>query len=181
MLFEVENSLLVVVDVQQKLMKAMSNSELCEAKVKLLANALTLMNVPVIVTEQYPKGLGPTVDSVKEVLNENTAFVEKSAFSCCGAEEFNQKLLEYDRKNIILCGVESHVCVLQTAMALLNKGYTVTLAADAASSRNENDKALALSYLRHNRVSVLSTESIIFALLKDSKHPAFKAVSALLK
>ncbi|MBR1966632.1 MAG: isochorismatase family protein [Lentisphaeria bacterium] len=181
MLFEVENSLLVVVDVQQKLMKAMSNSELCEAKVKLLANALTLMNVPVIVTEQYPKGLGPTVDSVKEVLNENTAFVEKSAFSCCGAEEFNQKLLEYDRKNIILCGVESHVCVLQTAMALLNKGYTVTLAADAASSRNENDKALALSYLRHNGVSVLSTESIIFALLKDSKHPAFKAVSALLK
>ena len=82
MLFEVENSLLVVVDVQQKLMKAMSNSELCEAKVKLLANALTLMNVPVIVTEQYPKGLGPTVDSVKEVLNENTAFVEKSAFCC---------------------------------------------------------------------------------------------------
>ena len=181
MFLEIENSLLVIVDVQQKLMKAMSNSETCEAKVKLLANALALMNVPVIVTEQYPKGLGNTLDSIKEVLSENTSFVEKSAFSCCGAEEFNQKIIDADRKNIILCGVESHVCVLQTAIALLGKGLNVTLAADAASSRSENDKALALAYLRHAGVSVLSTESIIFALLKDSKHPAFKAVSALLK
>lgn len=181
MFLAAENSLLVIVDVQQKLMNVMSESEKCLAKVRLLANALTLMDVPVIVTEQYPKGLGATVDAVKEVLNENTPFVEKSAFSCCGADEFNRKVLENDRKNIILCGVESHVCVLQTAIALLSKGYNVTLAADAASSRNENDKDLALSYLRHSGVSVLSTESIIFALLKDSKHPAFKAVSALLK
>lgn len=181
MFFDTENSLLVIVDVQGKLMNVMSNSEKCLAKVRLLANALTLMNVPVIVTEQYPKGLGATVDAVREVLGENTPFIEKSAFSCCGADEFNNKIIEADRKNIILCGVESHVCVLQTAVALLNKGYDVTLAADAASSRCENDKELALSYLRHKGVSVLSTESIIFALLKDSKHPAFKAVSALLK
>ena len=181
MFIDSENSLLVVVDVQQKLMNVMSNSEKCLAKVRLLANALSLMNVPVIVTEQYPKGLGPTVDTVKEVLNAETPFVEKSAFSCCGADEFNSKIVDADRKNIILCGVESHVCVLQTAVALLAKGYNVLLAADAASSRNEADKDLALSYLRHSGVSVLSTESIIFALLKDSKHPSFKAVSALLK
>lgn len=180
-MFSTENSLLVIVDVQQKLMNAMSNSENCLAKVKLLANSLALMEVPVIVTEQYPKGLGPTVDMIKYVLPQNTPFVEKSAFSCCGADEFNAKIQEADRKNIILCGVESHVCVLQTAVALLGKGYNVILAADAASSRSENDKALGLSYLRHEGVKVLSTESIIFALLKDSKHPAFKAVSALLK
>lgn len=181
MFLNTENSLLVVVDVQQKLMNVMSNSEKCLAKVRLLANALTLMDVPVIVTEQYPKGLGPTVDAVKEVLSENTPFIEKSAFSCCGADEFNAKVQEADRKNIILCGVESHVCVLQTAVALMSKGYNVTLAADAASSRSEDDKALALSFMRHSGISVLSTESIIFALLKDSKHPSFKAVSALLK
>ena len=181
MFLDTENSLLVIVDVQQKLMNAMSNSEKCLAKVKLLANALAVMNVPVIVTEQYPKGLGPTVDSVREVLAADTVFIEKSAFSCCGAEEFNQQIIQADRKNIIFCGVESHVCVLQTAVALLSKGYNVFLCADAASSRCENDKDLALSYLRHAGVSVLSTESIIFALLKDSKHPAFKTVSALLK
>lgn len=180
-MFATENSLLVVVDVQQKLMNAMSNSENCLAKVKLLANALALMEVPIVVTEQYPKGLGPTVDALKEVLPEGTAFIEKSAFSCCGADEFNTRIQEADRKNIILCGVESHVCVLQTAVALLNKGYNVILAADAASSRSENDKALGLAYMRHEGIKVLSTESIIFALLKDSKHPAFKAVSALLK
>ena len=180
-MFDTENSLLVIVDVQQKLMNVMSNSESCLAKVRLLANSAALMNVPVIVTEQYPKGLGPTVDAVREVLAENTPFIEKSAFSCCGADEFNTKIQQSERKNIILCGVESHVCVLQTAVTLLNRGYNVILAADAAGSRNENDKALALSFLRHEGVKVLSTESIVFALLKDSKHPSFKAVSALLK
>lgn len=180
-MFNTENSLLVIVDVQQKLMNAMSNRENCLAKVRLLANSFALMNVPVIVTEQYPKGLGPTVDAVKEVLPENTPFIEKSAFSCCGADDFNKKIQESERKNIILCGVESHVCVLQTAVTLLNRGFNVILAADAASSRSENDKALGLSFLRHEGVKVLSAESIIFALLKDSKHPSFKAVSALLK
>ena len=178
---EIENSLLVIVDVQQKLMNVMNENAACLGRVRLLANACSLMDVPCIVTEQYPKGLGPTVDAVREILKENTPFIEKSAFSCCGADEFNQKILEADRKNIILCGVESHVCVLQTAVALLNKGYNVTLAADAVSSRNENDKMTALAYMRHAGISVLSTESIIFALLKDSRHPAFKAVSALLK
>lgn len=181
MFFETENSLLVIVDVQQKLMNVMSNSEACAAKVRLLANALTLMQVPVIATEQYPKGLGPTINSVREVLAPDTPFIEKSSFSCCGADEFNQQILDAGRKNIIICGVESHVCVLQTAIALKEKGYNVTLAADAASSRNENDKMTALAFMRHNDIQVLSTESIIFALLKDSKHPAFKAVSALLK
>ncbi len=178
---ETENSLLVIVDVQQKLMNVMSNSSACLAKVKLLANSLALMDVPCIVTEQYPKGLGPTVDEIKSVLKDTTPFVEKSAFSCCGADDFNEKVREFDRKNIILCGVESHVCVLQTAIELKNKGFNVYLAADAASSRNENDKAYALDFLRQSDIFVLSTESLIFALLKNSKHPAFKAVSALLK
>lgn len=181
MFFEVENSLLVIVDVQQKLMNAMNNAESCLAKVRLLGSALNLMEVPVVVTEQYPKGLGPTVDSIREILPENTPYIAKSSFSCCGSDEFNQQILEADRKNIIICGVESHVCVLQTAIDLKNKGHNVILAADAATSRNENDKMTALAFMRHAGISVLSTESIIFALLKDSKHPAFKAVSALLK
>ena len=181
MLPENDNTLLVIVDVQQKLMNVMSNSSSCLAKVKLLADALNLMDVPCIVTEQYPKGLGPTVDEIKSVLKDSTPFVEKSAFSCCGADEFNSRVQEFERKNIIICGVESHVCVLQTAINLKQKGYNVYLAADAVSSRNENDKAYALDFLRQSGVAVLSTESLIFALLKDSKHPSFKAVSALLK
>lgn len=181
MFFETENSILVIVDVQEKLMKVMSNSDLCSAKVRLLANSLNLMDVPVVVTEQYPKGLGNTVLCVKEVLAENVTYIEKSAFSCCGADAFNDKIAELGRKNVILCGVESHVCVLQTAIDLKGKGHNVILCGDAVSSRNENDKALALSFMRHNNIQVLSTESVIFALLKDSKHPAFKAVSALLK
>lgn len=181
MFIKTENSLLVIVDVQQKLMNVMSSSENCLAKVRLLANSLALMEVPIIVTEQYPKGLGPTVDAVKDVLPANTPFIEKSAFSCCGADDFNVRIREADRKNIILCGVESHVCVLQTAIELVNKGFNVILAADAVSSRSENDKSAAMAFLRHEGVKVLPAESIIFALLKDSKHPAFKAVSALLK
>ena len=176
-----ENSVCVVVDIQAKLLPAMNNPESVLNRAQMLVKGMNELNVPVVVTEQYPQGLGNTVPELAELFAENTKVIAKTSFSCFGEEEFAKALDLEQRPVMSICGIESHVCVAQTALDALNAGYKVFVAADAVNSRKNSDMETALSQLRHAGCVVASAEAILFMLLKTAKHPAFKAVSKLVR
>lgn len=179
----IENSLLVVIDIQSKLLSAMTENtaEQMLKKSSILLKAAKLLNIPVIVTEQYPQGLGSTDLSIIESLAENTAILDKTGFCCFSAEGFSQALENSGRKQIILIGQEAHVCVLQTALTLLHKGYQVHIVEDAICSRSTEHKLFALQRMQQQGASINNYESVIFEWLKDSKHADFKSISRLLR
>ena len=173
---------IITVDLQERLIPAMFNPAEVTARAAVLLKGAAEIGVRVIATEQYPKGLGNTVPEIAETfVPGNSAVIEKNAFSVFGEENFRNELLKNRPHSLIFCGVESHVCVLQSVFNAIEEGYPVIVAADAVSSRKESDKVLALEAARQAGAWVLSTESILFMLLKDSKNPAFKAVSKLIR
>jgi nicotinamidase-related amidase len=179
-----DNSLLAVVDIQQRLGDAMPNKVLNRVlqNAALLVRSAGLMEIPVLCTEQYPEGLGVTHATVSAALPNGVTPIRKTAFSCVGADEFNSALLLTPaRRQIILVGMEAHICVLQTALDLRAKGYDVFVVEDAICSRRLENYQNALERLRAHEVSVVSAESIVFEWLTDSKHPHFKAVQSLLR
>lgn len=177
-----EKSMLVVIDIQERLAPAMSHLDTMLKKTGLLLEGGKLLGVDTVVTEQYPKGLGATVEAVKTHLEMDTALIlEKTAFSCFGSTEFCAQLTSLNPKTLVLCGIETHVCVLQTARDAIARGYEVVLAVDAVSSRNDTDRETALDYLRGLGVHLRTVESILFDWLKDAKHPQFKPVSKLVR
>ena len=173
---------IITVDLQERLVPAMFNPEEVTARASVLLRGAAEMGVRIIATEQYPKGLGNTLPVIAEAFTPGkSAVIEKNAFSVFGEEKFRAELAVNRPHSLIFCGVESHVCVLQSIFDAIEEGFPVIVAADAVSSRKESDKILALEAARQAGAWVLSTESILFMLLKDSKHPAFKAVSKLIK
>ena len=176
-----ENSVIVLIDMQEKLVRAMNEPENTVKVCRMLMQGADALQCPVVVTEQYPKGLGNTVEDIASVLPAGTPVIEKTSFSCYGTEAFADTMAKMDRECVILCGVESHVCVLQTALDALALGKTVYLVTDGVSSRKIADRDTGLQYLRHNGVQELSAEALLFMMLRSSKHPAFKTISALVK
>jgi nicotinamidase-related amidase len=172
---------LILVDMQEKLQKAMSNVSQCIENQELLLKAAGILEIDSIVTEQYPKGLGKTIDELKCLLPEKTPVIEKTSFSCFGESAFRTALKSKSRKTLIVCGIEAHVCVQQTVLDLLAEAYEVVIPADALTSRNELDCRLALETMRQAGAFVTSTEAIIFMLLRDAKHPEFRTISKLIK
>ncbi len=177
----IENSVIVLIDIQERLAKAMENMDAVLNRVELLLRGAAALNVDVIVTEQYPQGLGSTLPGLLELLPEGTPVLAKTDFSVFGDSAFRTALASKYRKNVIFCGIESHVCVLQSVLDALEAGYQVTVAADAVSSRKSSDVALALPAFRHAGAQVLSVESILFQLLRTAKHPEFKTISKLVR
>lgn len=177
------NSVLVVVDMQGRLTSVMPETDAAAmiANGLRLLEAANILGVPVLLTEQYPKGLGPTAAEILEHLPPAANVFEKTGFSCCAAEGFNQALLASGRSQVILVGQEAHVCVLQTALELLDQGYRVYVTEDAVCSRRHDHKFNALRRLRQQGVSIVCYESVLFEWLKDAKHPDFKAISSLLR
>jgi nicotinamidase-related amidase len=171
---------LVVVDVQQRLVPAMDPAVYRRVlgKLRLLVSAAEILALPAIFTEQYPAGLGTTVP---ELLPQGACVVEKTTFSCCGAPTFVAALEERKIRNILLCGMEAHVCVYQTLLDLRRRGYSVHLAADAISSRNKSDYRIALDNARRAGATVTTTEAALFQILGTSKATEFRAISALIK
>jgi nicotinamidase-related amidase len=170
---------LLLIDFQERIMPAMLNSgQVLENALKLI-RGFKVMNLPVYYTEQYPKGLGPTAPVLKEELTGDA--VQKMTFSCSGAGELFKELTQKRLTQIIVCGVESHVCVQQSAMDLTANGFQVYLAADAASSRHELDYTTALDRMRMNGIQVTTTESVLFELLNICGTDEFKAVSKIVK
>ncbi|WP_127475620.1 isochorismatase family protein [Sulfurivermis fontis] len=179
-----ETSQLVVIDVQVRLAAAMP-PEVRERVVKntaILLQAARLLELPVIATEQYPKGLGNTEDDVAQHFPAQLDVVCKTCFASSGAAGFNAALDAHrGRHQVILAGMEAHVCVLQTAMELLGRGYQVFVVEDAVSSRDEANRQNAMARLRQAGAIVTNTESVVFEWLRDAAHPQFKAITALIK
>ena len=173
----INNSLMLIIDVQEKLVNMITDSKVKENAIKL-AKTTQIINLETIVTEQYPKGLGSTIDEIK-IATQNATYIKKTYFS--GYEEIKNILKVKNKKQIILWGIEAHICVLQTAFDLINNGYEVFIVEDASGCRNKNDKKVALQRLRHAGCQTVTTEMVIFELLKYSKHPNFKEVQSLIK
>ena len=177
----VENAALVMIDMQQKLLPAMSDPQAVLDRSVLLLNAADVLKLDILVTEQYPKGLGNTVPELATWLGEKTPVIAKTSFSVFGSEEFCAELGKRKRDVLIFCGIESHVCLLQSVLDAIERGYEVIVASDAVMSRKFSDCHAALEMMRSMGVSVVSTESILFMLLRNAAHPAFKAISKLVK
>jgi len=174
-----ENAILVFIDVQGKLSELVDGSEALFANLRRLLEGMKALDVPVLVTEQIPEKLGPTRDEFQEFITETP--IAKSSFGCCGEPEFFQTLEKTGRKQVILCGIETHVCVYQTALQLLVTGHKVTVVTDAVSSRDPANKALALRRLENEGAKLTGTEMLLFELLGDAKDPAFKSILNIVK
>ena len=177
----VENSLLAVIDLQQKLVPAMADPEPVVSRAAVMVRAAAELGVDIAVTEQYPKGLGGTVPEIATWLPDRASVSEKTAFSVFLSEEFRTVLARRRRQVLIFVGVEAHVCVLQSVLDALAAGYEVMVVADAVGSRKPEDREQALAAIRQAGATVVNSESVIFMWLRDAKHPRFKAVSALIK
>jgi nicotinamidase-related amidase len=178
-----DDSVLVVVDVQERLVAAMrpEDKERVERNVPILLRAADLVGVPVLVTEQYPKGLGHTIGPVKDAVPQGTAIVEKVVFSCGRSDEFRSLLEQTGRRTVILTGMETHVCVLQTAFDLVDRGYSVHVASDAVCSRTRENREVGLDLLRQKGAAITSTETVAFQWVGQAGTDTFKAISKLVK
>ena len=175
-----EDTLLIVIDFQEKLMPAMHDKEELEDRTVRLIKGTEALGIPKIVTQQYTRGIGNTIPSISEALGEFTP-IDKTSFSCLGNEDFAEQLREYGRKNIVICGIEAHICVLQTALQLMEEGYRVYVAADCISSRNINDKLWGAERMERAGAVITTYEAVLYEILGDAKAEGFKAVSAIVK
>lgn len=177
------DSLLLIVDIQPTLTDAMpeDESEQMLKNTSALLHAASILEIPILLTEQYPKGLGPTDNTLLEQLPTSAKRFEKTGFSCCAAEKFLDTVEITARTQIVTVGQEAHVCVLQTALDLQNKGLSVFVAEDSICSRKQEHKFFALERMRQNHITITNYESVIFEWLRDASHPHFKEISNLIR
>ena len=175
-----ENTLAVIIDVQEKLFPHMSEYEELEHYLNILIKGLKLLDIPLIVTEQYTRGLGFTIPSLASSLQNFSPF-EKTSFSCCDDTYISEGIQEYKPVHIIVAGIEAHVCVLQTVTDLIQKGYIPVVIADCISSRKLLDKQIALERMNKEGALISTCESVLFELTRFSGTDLFRAVSKLIK
>jgi len=175
-----ENTTALVVDIQERLFPVMWKKENLLKNCKMLLSGLAELNIPTMVTQQYTKGLGETLPEIKAAIP-GFKYIEKRDFSCCDEPAVIEKLKETGAKNIILCGIESHVCVLQTAIDLKDTGLNPVVVMDCVSSRTSENMELAKERFRFEGVMMTSAESLLFELTRSSGAPEFKAISKLVK
>ena len=175
-----EDSISVGIDLQDRLLNAMNDNEKLVNSCEILTKGLLQLNIPLFFTQQYTKGLGETTDHIKSLVKD-FKHIEKKEFSCWNEPEFKLKIQKAKAKNIILFGVESHICVLQTAIDLKEEGYNPVVVMDCVSSRKKGDIMIAAERLHYENIITTSYEAIIFALLGTAANPNFKAISKLIK
>lgn len=175
------NTTFIIIDIQEKLLNAVFNKDIVSKKSEILAKASNILEIPVIVTEQYPKGLGNTITEIKENLNSKTTYYEKTAFNALVDKEVENKLKEINNNQIVIFGIETHICVHQTVSALIEKGYDVTVISDACGSRSKEEYLSSLDYMKSYGAKIKTTEMVLFELIKGAKHPNFKEIQALIK
>ncbi len=180
-ILDAKTSALLVLDIQEGFRNAIPEFGLIASRGATAVRGCQILGVPVFVTEQYPKGLGHTADEILSVLSDDAEVSEKTAFSSCGAEQFVAKLKASNVKQVVICGLETHVCVNQTAHDLLDRGFQVHLLTDCVCSRSEQNKAAGLAKMQSNGVVPSSIELALFELMRDAKHQSFKEIQALIK
>jgi nicotinamidase-related amidase len=181
MLIDSENCSLLIIDFQEKLASVMDSQRIQEVTLNTskLIKGFTYFNIPILYTQQYTKGLGETVAELKNLLP--FPHIEKTSFSCFREPSFVEALKIMKRRHIVLCGMESHICVLQTALDLLDNNYSVTIVSDATISRSFKNHEEAMNFLSTKGANILPYESILFMLLRDAKNLLFKEISKLVK
>ena len=179
-MLEIRNCCLVVVDVQGKLAQLMHDKEVLFRNVQILIQTAKILDIPILWCQQCPDALGPTIPEIERLLTDNES-INKAAFSCCGDEQFNIRLNELARNQVLLSGIETHVCIYQTAVDLLRKGFCVDVVADAVSSRTLENKQIAIDRMAAEGVNISCTEMALFELLKTAEHSKFKQVAKLIK
>ncbi len=179
-MLEIEDCSLVVVDIQGKLAQIMYEKELLFKNVEILIKAANILNIPIIWCQQCPESLGPTISEIAQLLKDIEP-INKASFSCCGDEQFNNKLNKMNINKVLLCGIETHVCIYQTAVDLVRKSFYVNVIADAVSSRTFENKKIALERIAAEGAKISSVEMALFELLKTAKHPHFKEIARLIK
>ncbi len=175
-----EDSLLLIIDIQEKLVSALEK-DIVVSSAKKVANVAKILKIPTIVTEQYPKGLGKTVTPLQEVLAEDVQYVEKTAFNALLEDGMLDKIKSFGRKQIIIFGIETHICVYQTASALIEEGFEVYVIKDACASRKKYEFKQGIEAMRDKGAKISCVEIALFEWLKTSKHPKFKEIQALIK
>ncbi len=179
-MLSVDKCALVVIDIQGKLAGLMYRKESLLENARKLIKGLQVLEIPIVVTEQYPKGLGATLPEIAGLFPDFKP-LPKVAFSCCGDEGFQRQLRAVDRPQILVCGIETHVCVYQTTVDLLAARHHVEIVADAVSSRTAEDRLTGLQRMRDEGARITSVEMALFELMKVAQGPKFKEVSQIVK
>jgi nicotinamidase-related amidase len=174
------DTLLVVVDIQEKLVRAVHAREEFLTRAQQLIQGARVLKIPMVCTEQNPRGLGSTVAAIAAHMPDVQP-VSKFSFGCCASEEFLRALQSVARRNVLLAGIETHVCVYQTAMELMGRGYHVEVVADACSSRTPENKQIGLDKMRAAGAAVTSVETALFELLQIAEGPLFKEILKIVK
>jgi nicotinamidase-related amidase len=180
MRLNIQNSCLVLIDVQGKLAALMHDKERLFVNLVILVKGARILGVPIVWCEQNPRALGPTIPELVEHLS-GLSPIEKMSFSCCGDPAFDAALHKIQRGQAVLCGIESHVCVYQTAADLKAKGLEVAVVADAVSSRSDDNKQIALARMQAEGVCVTSTEMLLFEWMQTARHGQFKDIAKLVR
>ena len=179
-LLSVEDSVLMVIDMQGNLYESMQDKQFLLENVQKLIGGMQVFGIPVIITEQIPEKLGPTIDPVAALLPDARR-IPKSDFSCCGDEKIMKALKAAERQQVLLCGIETHVCVYQTAVDLLGFGYDVHLVADAVSSRTILNREIGIEKMRDEGARLASTEMVLFELIRSADDPKFREIFKIVK
>jgi len=175
-----DSTALLIIDIQERLFRVMHDREMMQKKAVTLIQGAQMLDLPVILTEQYPKGLGQTIPAITHVLNAYEP-IEKQTFSCCNNHDFLQALEKSGVKQVLVAGIETHVCIYQTVSQLLERDYHVEVLADAVTSRFHGDREVALQRMRDDGACLTTVEMALFAMLQTAGDPHFKEISKLVK
>ena len=175
-----ENSLLLIIDMQEKLVAAL-DKDVVVKRTATLTQATKIFEIPVIATQQYSKGLGLTVEAISQKFSPDTKIFEKTAFSAFKEQGFADILKSYNKKQIVICGIETHICVHQTTQDLIEAGYEVYVVKDACASRNKYEFKQGIERMYQNGAKISCLEMVLFEWLKDAKAPEFREIQALVK
>lgn len=173
-------SLLLVIDLQERLVNAL-NKQIVVNRTETLVKAAKILGIPIIATQQYPKGLGLIVDSVKQHFSDNIPIIDKTSFSAVKENGFLDVLKSFNKKQIVICGIETHVCVHQTTADLLTEGFDVYVVKDACASRNKYEFKQGIERMQTNGAKISCLEMVLFEWLGNAQNPHFKEIQTLIK
>jgi nicotinamidase-related amidase len=178
---ELARTALAIIDMQEAFRTSIANFTQAAERIAVMVQGAQLLHLPVLVTEQYPKGLGHTAPEIAAVLPDGIEIIEKTTFSSCGAGPFRAELERLGTKQVLVCGIEAHICVNQTVHDLLADGFQVHLLTDCVSSRNLSDRKTATRKMQASGAIFSTVEMALFELIRDAKHEQFKAIQRLVK
>jgi nicotinamidase-related amidase len=178
---ELARTALAIIDMQEAFRNTIPDFTAIAQRIGIMVQGASILNVPILVTEQYPKGLGHTAPEILSVLPASVEIIEKTTFSSCGAQPFHAKLKELETRHVIVCGIEAHICVNQTVHDLLAEKFQVHLLTDCVSSRKLPDRRAATRKMQMSGAIFSTVEMALFELMRDSRHEQFKAIQRLVK